>query len=256
MRFLANLASFISGLSSSNIALARMQHELVRSNEQLRQFTYVASHDLQEPLRMVSTYISLLEKKYNGNLDGRAREYMEYAIEGSLRAKELISDLLEYTRMDGAEVYYGPVDMNEVVRQTLRDLEVPIHEAQAIIEISHLPMVYANEHQMRLVMRNLVSNAVKFRGQEAPMIGVSASWSGREWVFSVQDNGIGFNPEYADKIFLVFQRLHGREKYPGTGIGLAICKKIVERHGGRIWVESGKGKGSTFFFSLPKRGPR
>jgi signal transduction histidine kinase len=229
--------------------------ELIRSNADLQQFAYVASHDLQEPLRMTTNFLGLLEREYSGKLDGEAHEYINYAIDGSKRMKILIDDLLVYSRIGFQGKPMSVTDMNSVVNQALEQLRVAIAECNATIRKQPLPTVTADETQMLQVMQNLLSNAIKFRGEEAPQIDISASDGGNEWIFAVKDNGIGINNTYSDKIFQMFVRLHSREEYLGTGVGLAICKRIIERHGGRIWVESEEGQGSTFYFTIPtKRG--
>ena len=231
----------------------KIEDELRRSNIELQQFAYVASHDLQEPLRMVINYLSLLKLRYKDRLDPKAEEYINFAVEGGTRMRELIDDLLEYSRIDTMGKDFAPVNMNDVVSKTLSLLKVPIGESEAEIVVDDLPDITADESQMMQVMQNLIGNAIKFRGPERPKIRISAKRGEREWTFAVEDNGIGLNMKYADRIFQVFQRLHSKEEYPGTGIGLAIAKKIVERHGGRIWVVSEEGKGATFLFTLPIR---
>ena len=226
--------------------------ELARSNIELQQFAYVASHDLQEPLRMVISYLTLLEKRYGNKLDGEGKQYLDIAVDGGMRMKALIDDLLEYSRVDKQDKDFTPVDMNSVMARTLALLEVPIVNTDTEIKFVPLPTVLADESQMVQVMQNLIGNSIKFHREERPTIVISVSREFGEWVFSVKDNGIGFSMAYSNKIFQMFQRLHTREEYPGTGVGLAIVKKIVERHGGRVWVISEEGKGSTFFFSIPE----
>ncbi len=231
--------------------LKRTEEDLRRSNEELQQFAYVASHDLQEPLRMVTAYLGLLEKKYGGELNPQAKEYMRTAVEGSVRMRELIDDLLQYSRLDSRPVELRKVDMGQVAHRVMENLKITILEAGGHIEIQPLPVVMADEQQITQVLQNLISNAIKFRSDEPPRVEVSAVTYANDFVFSVRDNGIGIDPKYADKLFKMFSRLHARDEYPGTGIGLAIAKKIVERHGGKIWFESEPGKGTTFFFTLP-----
>jgi|GEM_PF-3981484 len=235
--------------------LQKQTRDLRRSNEELQAFAYVASHDLQEPLRMVINSLSLLDRHYHDSLDPRAHRYISIAVEGGGRMKSLIDDLLEYSRLDADRRGSMPVDMNRVVATTLERLAVAIEDSQARIRVGQLPTLEANETQMVQLMQNLVSNAIKFHGDEPPLVEVACQENVDEYIFSVKDNGIGFNPAYNERVFQMFQRLHTREDYPGTGVGLPIAKKIVERHGGRIWVESEEGKGATFFFSLPKSGP-
>ena len=213
-----------------------------------------ASHDLQEPLRMVTAYLGLLEMKYADQLDGDAKKYMDFAIEGGLRAKHLIQDLLEFSRVDSQAKPLEPTDMQKVLEKVLTNLKMQIDDEHATIANRPLPMVPADDTQMVSVLQNLVSNAIKFHGENAPEIHIACQDKGNEYSFSVQDNGIGIDPQYKDKVFVLFQRLHTRDSYEGTGIGLAIAKKIIERHGGRIWFESEVGKGTTFFFTIPKVG--
>jgi signal transduction histidine kinase len=224
--------------------------ELQHVNEELRQFAYVASHDLQEPLRTVAIYVQLLTQRLQGQLDDEDQEFMGYVVEGAQRMQALIIDLLAYSRVEqNAEL--TETDSEAVLEQALHDLRLAVAESGAVVTHDTLPTVTAVPEQLRQVLENLLSNAVKFRGPEPPRIHLSAQRQGTEWVFSVRDNGIGLEPKYAPRIFQMFQRLHTRRKYPGTGIGLTICKKIVERHGGRIWVESEPGQGATFCFTLP-----
>jgi PAS domain S-box-containing protein len=230
------------------------EENLTRSNAELQQFAYVASHDLQEPLRMVISYLSLLDKKYKDKLDPNAQEYIHYAVDGGKRMRLLIDDLLAYSRIDTQGKEFAPVAMNEVVEDVIKVLKVSIEQSKANIVVEPLPIIVADGTQMAQVMQNLLSNAVKFRGKERPIVHISATQGPREWTFAIKDNGIGLNMEHIDKLFQMFQRLNTREQYPGTGVGLAIAKKIVERHGGRIWVESEEGKGATFYFSIPKAG--
>ena len=223
------------------------------SNKELQQFAYVASHDLQEPLRMVTAYLSLLEKRYADQLDGKAKQYMDLAIDGGLRAKQLIHDLLEFSRIDSQAKEFQEVSMEEVLGKTLDNLAVIIREKKAVISHEPLPTIKGDDLQMIQVMQNLIANAIKFRGEDPPRIHISCDDEGDQWRIAVQDNGIGIDKQYQDKIFVLFQRLHTKEEYEGTGIGLAICKKIVERHGGRIWFDSRPGSGTTFYFTMPKR---
>jgi PAS domain S-box-containing protein len=224
---------------------------LERSNRELEQFAYVASHDLQEPLRMVSSFTQLLAKRYQGKLDKDADEFIAYAVAGAKRMQALINDLLTYSRVDTRGGSFEPIDSKAAFDQAITNLRVAIEEGEAVITHDPLPPLIADDSQIVQLFQNLLGNAIKFHGKEPPRIHVSAKQEGNEWVFSVRDNGIGIAPEYFDRIFVIFQRLHGREEYPGTGAGLTICKRIVERHGGRIWVESEPGKGSTFYFTIP-----
>ena len=236
--------------------LRKTAEDLKRSNQDLEQFACVASHDLQEPLRMVTNYLQLLERRYKDKIGEDGGEFIAYAMEGAARMKNLINDLLEFSRVGTSERPFTAVDSAAAFRNALSNLEVTIKESGASVTHDPLPMVNADEKQLVQLFQNLVANAIKFRSAEAPRIQVSASQKGSEWIFSVRDNGIGIDPRFAGRIFVLFQRLHGKEEYPGTGIGLALCRKIVERHGGRIWMESAPGKGATFFFTLPKKGGR
>ena len=226
--------------------------DLERSNRELEQFAYVASHDLQEPLRMVSSYTQLLAKRYEGRFDDKAKKYVRYAVDGAIRMQTLINDFLAYSRVGSRGRPPEPTDSHSVLGEAVRNLAALIEENRAVITNDDLPMVRADASQLALVFQNLVANAIKFRRQDLPRIHVSAQDQGREWVFAVQDNGIGIEPRHAERVFVLFQRLHTREEYPGTGIGLAVCKRIVERHGGKIWLASEPGNGSTFFFTIPK----
>jgi light-regulated signal transduction histidine kinase (bacteriophytochrome) len=234
-------------------ALEESVMELARSNSDLQQFAYVASHDLQEPLRMVASYTQLLAKRYKGKLDADADEFIAYAVDGANRMQRLIQDLLAYSRVDTQGQVFEPVSVEALVGYALDNVRAAVEESRAVVTHDPLPTVMADERQLLQLLQNLLSNALKFRGEQPPRVHVSAERRGSEWLFSVRDNGIGIDPQYAERIFAVFQRLHTIAEYPGTGIGLAICKKIVERHGGRIWVESQPGTGSTFYFTLPSR---
>lgn len=229
--------------------LRENEAELRSSNEELQQFAYVASHDLQEPIRMVKNYIQLLDKRFHSQFDEKAHKYMGYIIEGSERMQTLVNDLLSLSRVSSQGKEQQAVDCNEVLATVLRDLKMLVKETGAVIESETLPVVIADKGQLGQVFQNLISNAIKFRGQEAPRIRISAKLKGRECEFLVSDNGIGINPKYFDQIFVIFQRLHTRDVYEGSGIGLALCKKIIERHGGKIWLESREGEGSKFYFT-------
>jgi PAS domain S-box-containing protein len=225
--------------------------ELARSNKELEQFAYIASHDLQEPLRMVASYTQLLARRYRGRLDADADEFIRYAVDGANRMQTLISDLLAYSRVGTRSSPFQPADCNRVLGQALANLSVAIQESRAVVMNAELPTVMADESQLVQLFQNLIGNAIKFRSAEPPRVSISATLKDRAWEFAVCDNGIGFDPQYAERIFVIFQRLHNRQDYPGTGIGLAICKRIVERHGGCIWVVSEVGKGTTFYFTVP-----
>ena len=229
--------------------------ELGRSNADLQQFAYVASHDLQEPLRMVSSYTQLIARRYKGKLDADADEFIAFAVDGANRMQRLILDLLAYSRVNTAGRQFEPTAMETVLKAALNNLTNAVKESQAIITHDPLPAVMGDDKQLAQLFQNLLSNAVKFGGAQPPRIHISAKQTDGEWLFSVRDHGIGLDPQYADRIFVIFQRLHTRAEYPGTGIGLAICKKIVERHGGRMWVESELGKGATFYFTLRDEEP-
>ena len=227
--------------------------ELTRSNAELGMFAYVASHDLQEPLRMVASYLQLVDTRYREKLDADAREFIEYAVDGAKRMQVLINDLLAFSRVGTQGQAFQPADCEVVLQMATSNLQVAIREAGAQITHDPLPTVMGDATQLVQLFQNLIGNALKFRREEPPKIHIRAEPKDGFWRLSVQDNGIGIESKYFDRIFAVFQRLHGRVAYPGTGIGLAICKKIVERHGGAIWVESEFGKGSTFRFTLPEK---
>ncbi len=227
--------------------------ELKRSNEELEQFAYIASHDLQEPLRTVSSYVQLISRRYKDKLDDDANEFMNYAVNGATHMQTLLNDLLAYSRIGGSGSHYELTNLNSALTEATANLKTAIESCKAVIEHEGLPIIYLDKVQMIQVFQNLISNAIKFRKDEAPRIHVSADRKENEWLISVSDDGIGINPDYFDRIFNIFKRLHSREKFDGTGIGLAICKKIVERHGGRIWVESQLGEGSTFYFTIPDK---
>jgi PAS domain S-box-containing protein len=232
--------------------LRGVMEDLDRSNKDLQQFASIASHDLQEPLRMVGSYTQLLAKRYEGQLDEKAKEYIAYVVEGAARMQRLVNDLLTYSRVGTRGNPMETRDSHSILGEAIENLAVLIGESKAIITVDVLPIVSADASQLVQVFQNLLANAIKFRGGDIPRIHVSVKEEKYEWVFSVRDNGIGIGKQYAERIFLIFQRLHTREEYPGTGIGLAVCKRIVERHGGRIWFESEPGKGSVFFFTVPK----
>jgi len=224
---------------------------LARSNEDLEHFAYVASHDLQEPLRIVTGYLDLLKRRYGGKLDEDADEFIGYAMDAAKRMQGMIQALLEYSRVD---THGGAMDRTEsaaAVREALSNLRVAIEESGTEVSVGDLPVVRADPAQLTVLFQNLISNSIKFSDGESPRVHVGAQQRDGEWWFRVRDNGVGFDSAEADGIFAIFQRLHTREEYPGTGIGLAVCKKIVERHDGRIWAEAETGKGATFRFTLP-----
>jgi PAS domain S-box-containing protein len=235
--------------------LAEMVRELKRSNDELGQFAYVASHDLQEPLRMVASYTQLLAKRYKGRLDSDADEFIAYAVDGSNRMQRLIQDLLSYSRAGVAGKALHEISSENALKEALTNLRATIQESGAVVTHDVLPAITTDDTQLAQLFQNLVGNAIKYRSAEVPRVHVSATKNGsQEWVFSVRDNGLGIDPQYFERIFVLFQRLHGRKDFRGTGIGLAICKKILDRLGGRIWVESQPKKGSTFYFAVPESG--
>ena len=234
--------------------LRKKSEELARSNLELQQFAYVASHDLQEPLRAISGFTELLERRYKGQLDERADKYLSFIVDGTNQMNRIIHDLLAYSRVQTKAQEFGFIDMNQPLNQALLNLQASIREKNAVIRRDPLPGIYADGTQITQLFQNLIGNALKFqRPGVTPEISISAREAGDEWVFSVTDNGIGIDPKYSERIFKIFQRLHAKGEYEGTGIGLAICKRIVERHGGEITVRSEPGTGSTFSFTLPKR---
>jgi len=241
----------ITDRKRSEERLQTLAEKLSLSNKELEQFAYVASHDLQEPLRMVASYVQLLQRRYQDKLGPEANEYISYAVDGVVRMKELINDLLIYSRLNTQELPLESTDCNEVMNKVIANLKQAIHETGAEVTFDPLPVLMANPLQMTQLLQNLVSNGIKFHRELPPKVHVTARQSDSEWLFSVKDNGIGIEKEFLDRIFVIFQRLHNYKEYPGTGIGLAICKKIVEKLGGHIWVESDFGKGSTFYFTIP-----
>lgn len=242
----------ITGRKLAETELRQAHDELARSNAELEQFAYVASHDLQEPLRMVSSYTQLLLRRYGERFDGDAKEFMDYIVDGAARMKQLIEDLLAYSRVGTRGGKFRPVACEEALDKALVNLRAALEAGGATVTHDPLPVLEIDDSQIAQLFQNLIGNALKFHGAEAPRVHVGAAEHETEWEFLVRDNGIGIEPEYFERIFLVFQRLHNKSEYPGTGIGLAICKKVVDRHGGRIWVESRPGEGSTMHFTLPK----
>ena len=248
------IAQDITDRKQAEEELSKRTEDLEHSNEDLEQFAYVASHDLQEPLRMIGSYVQLLARRYQGKLDTDADDFIGYAVDGANRMQRMITDLLAYSRVGTRGESFQLADCETVLSQTLANLQIAIEESEVVVTHDPLPMVMADSIQLGQLFQNLISNSIKFRGEETPCVHVSADRNENEWIFSVRDNGIGIESEYAERIFVIFQRLHGKSEYGGTGIGLAICKRIVERHGGRIWVESNIGKGSVFYFSIPVKG--
>ncbi|MBI5324934.1 MAG: PAS domain-containing protein [Ignavibacteriae bacterium] len=226
--------------------------DLKRSNEELEQFAYIASHDLQEPLRMISSFTQLLEKRYKNNLDSDAFDYINFIVDGAQRMQMLINDLLEYSRVGSRVHQFKIVNSASVLNKVKNNLQLVIEKNSALITNDTLPVIMADENLLIRLFQNLIDNAIKFKGENAPQIHISSVDMGVEWKFMISDNGIGFSNDYRDRIFIIFQRLHNRDDYPGTGIGLAVSKRIVEKHGGRIWCESEPGKGSVFYFTLHK----
>ena len=245
----------ISERKQAQVALQQTAEEVKRSNRDLEQFAYIASHDLQEPLRAVGGYMKLLQLRFPQNMDAKAIEYINGAVEGAGRMERLISDLLAFSRVGAGSGSFSPADLNAILDEALHNLQTSIHGAQAKVTCDELPTLPVDGTQVMQLFQNLIANAIKFRSDRRPEIHVGAQKQPDRWLLSVRDNGIGIEPQYFERIFRIFQRLHTRKHYPGTGIGLAICKKIVERHGGIIWVESEPGHSSTFYFSLPATTP-
>jgi light-regulated signal transduction histidine kinase (bacteriophytochrome) len=240
---------------SAQLALARSHLEeanadLLRSNRDLEQYAYVSSHDLQEPLRAIAGFVTLLQQRYQGKLDEKADSYINAAVDGAARMQTLIHGLLEYSRVGAGVNAAKPTKADDALKAALANLRVMIQQSNAVVTSDPLPTVNADAAHLTHVFQNLIENAIKFRSDRRPEIQIGSRHRDGSWLFWVRDNGIGIEPEYAERIFVIFQRLHTRTKYPGTGIGLAICKRIIERHGGQIWVESQPGQGSTFYFTL------
>ena len=247
------LISDVSERHRAAAELARVNEELRRSNAQLEQFAYVASHDLQEPLRMVSSYLELLERRYGLQLDSEAQEFIRYAVDGAGRMKVLIQDLLSFSRAGTQTLRVRPVPSEGILTTALANLKVAIEQSEAQITWDPLPEIVADPNVLGVVFQNLIGNAIKFQTNGAPAVHISAQHTPAEFVFSVRDNGIGIAPQHAERVFRVFERLHSADRYPGTGVGLAISQRVVERHGGKIWLESTPGVGTTFFFTIPER---
>jgi signal transduction histidine kinase len=234
-----------------NQLITKLNEDLLKSNKELESFAYVASHDLQEPLRMVTSFTQLLQLRYHNKLDEDADTYINYAVDGSKRMYDLINGLLAYSRVNTRQKEFSQVDMNMVAEHAQENLKLRIEEKQAVIKCNKLPLIRADQNQMVQLLQNLIENGIKFSDRQ-PLITISANPENDHYVFSVSDNGIGIEKQYFERIFRIFQRLHLRDKYGGTGIGLSVCQRIVERHKGKIWVESEPGKGSTFLFTIPK----
>jgi light-regulated signal transduction histidine kinase (bacteriophytochrome) len=247
LRILRELAT----VQAANEALAEHAAELQRSNAELEQFAYVASHDLQEPLRKVTSFCQLLQRRYGGRLDERADQYIDFAVDGAKRMQVLINDLLAFSRAGRSAEELGPVDCDAALAMATANLATQSAEAGAVIEADPLPVVRGQLTLMSVVFQNLIGNALKFTGEQPPRIVITAERDGAFWSFSVTDNGIGIEPQYADRVFLIFQRLHERAAYPGTGIGLAMCRKIIDYFGGRIWLDTGVAEGARFRFTVP-----
>jgi signal transduction histidine kinase len=241
----------LSAVQEANESLAEYATELERSNSELEQFAYVASHDLQEPLRKVTSFCQLLQRRYGGQLDERADQYIDFAVDGAKRMQVLINDLLAFSRVGRSGQDLGPVACGAALAAATANLSDQIDQAGAVIEAEALPVVRAQLTLMIVVFQNLLGNALKFTGERPPRIIITAARDGAFWVFSVTDNGIGIEPQYAERVFLIFQRLHDRATYPGTGIGLAMCRKIIEYFGGRIWLDTGVAEGASFRFTVP-----
>jgi two-component system, chemotaxis family, sensor kinase Cph1 len=244
----------LPSLKTANVQLSQAANELRRSNQELEQFAYVASHDLQEPLRMVTMFMDLIRKDLGDSVDKKTSEYLGFASEGAQRMRLLIDDLLAYSRIERSEAKAALTDANEALAEALENLQMKISETGCRIQHAQLPTVFFNHTQLVQLFQNIIGNAVKFSGPGECKIDIAVKRTDKDWVFSIRDSGIGIDPTHHERIFEVFQRLHSRTEYPGTGIGLAVCKKIVDRHAGKIWVESRLGGGSTFFFSVPHQG--
>jgi len=245
------ILSELSAVRAANTSLEQRSHDLQRSNSELEQFAYVASHDLQEPLRKVASFCQLLQRRYGGQLDEKADQYIEYAVDGAKRMQMLINDLLAFSRVGRVEQERAPVPAADLLAQAQANLTTAIRRSRAQVEAGELPTVLAEPTLLTAVFQNLLSNAIKFRGERAPRVTVTAERDGDFWVFAVADNGIGISSEYAERIFVIFQRLHDKSTYPGTGIGLAMTRKIIEYHGGRIWLDTAATSGARFCFTLP-----
>jgi light-regulated signal transduction histidine kinase (bacteriophytochrome) len=233
--------------------LKTIMEELTRSNQELEQFAYITSHDLQEPLRMVTSYVTLLEKRNRDKLDSDSKDFINFAVDGTKRMQQLINDLLTYSRVGTRGKPFTKTNCKTVMEKTIKNLEIAIKEKGAKVSYNALPTIIADEAQIIQLFQNLIGNAIKFCQNKPPKIKIRTREDDDKWIFGVQDNGIGIAPEFHERIFQIFQRLHTRQEYKGTGIGLAVSKRIVDRHGGKIWVDSKPGKGTTFWFTIPKQ---
>ena len=249
---MVGLHSDIGDRKQNEETLKQINRELKASNEELEKFAYLASHDLREPLRMVTSFTQLLAQKYSGKLDADADQIIGFAVDGASRMEQLIHDLLEYSRVGKTDKSWELVNIEAVLDRALNNLQVSISETNIEINRTQLPLVFGEQGQLVQLWQNLIENAIVYRQQEPLIVKIRAEEHQDHWLFSIKDNGIGIAPSYQKRIFKIFQRLHTKQEYPGTGIGLAICNKIVDRHGGEIWVESELGKGATFYFTLPK----
>jgi len=243
----------INDHEKAEIKLEKLIEKYKISNQELEQFAYVTSHDLKEPLRMITSFLQLLQKKYSAELDEEANDFINYAVDGAKRMNIMINDLLEYSRIGSTERKYEYLQSEKIIETVIKNLKPSIEESNAIITYDPLPLIYANEYMMIQLFQNIISNAIKYRGEETPKIHVSTDYIDEEYIFSITDNGIGIDQKYLERIFKIFQRLHTHEKYEGTGIGLAISKRIIQKHRGKIWVESELGKGTTFYFTIPNQ---
>jgi light-regulated signal transduction histidine kinase (bacteriophytochrome) len=247
------IRSELAAMEEARELLAAQAEELARSNADLEQFAYVASHDLQEPLRKVTSFCQLLQRRYHGQLDERADQYIEFAVDGAKRMQQLINDLLAFSRVGRTTDEFVEVQCDEVLDRALRNLESALEDAGAeIVRVTKLPAVAGDPSLLTALFQNVIGNAVKFRSDAPPRVEISAERSDGEWAFRVADNGIGIDEAYAERVFVIFQRLHAKERYPGTGIGLALCKKIVEFHGGRIWIDTAAPRGTAVCWTLPE----
>jgi PAS domain S-box-containing protein len=247
----------IRDVSERQRAQERLRHyaeELQRSNLELQQFAYVASHDLQEPLRAVSTFCEMLQRRYQGKFDAEADQWLSFVVTGARRMQTLVQDLLAYSRLESRRQAMAPVACGEIVQKVVTNLRSAVDEAGAQVTWDELPTVEGDASQLAQLFQNLIGNAIKFHSQAPPAVHISAALEDGMWRFAVRDNGIGIDPKYQERIFEIFKRLHTSDRYPGTGIGLAICRKVVQRHGGRIWVESQPGQGGTFYFTIQRAG--